>query len=255
MELRGIEPLTSCMPCRRSPKLSYNPIFTANLLFQIYPQGTANISLSHPFVKSFALRKILENLPRVGINVKLSLMKKTFFIFAILILPISAVSSADQNEQVITLKDGSQIKGTLAGVDNGVYTVKTPIIGDVHVSQNDVASITNGNVHAALPASNPNYTAAPSVGAETSNLDQQIAAGQQRLLSNPQSMALLQQMAQNPEIIQTLQDPALVQAITTHDYQAVQNNPAVQKLLANPQMLELIQKLAAQQRQQNTPSQ
>ena len=30
---------------------------------------------------------------------------------------------------------------------------------------------------------------------------------------------------QDPEIMQALQDPALVQAVTSHDYQAVQSNP------------------------------
>jgi hypothetical protein len=45
-----------------------------------------------------------------------------------------------------------------------------------------------------------------------------------------------------------------VQAVTNHDYQAVQSNPAVQKLLTNPQMQALIQKLAAQQQQQQQGS-
>ena len=163
------------------------------------------------------------------------------------------LSYSDQAEQVITLKDGSQIKGQLAGIDNGVYTVKTPIIGDVHVAASDIASITNGALTA--PAAAP-VAALPlqASGTTAPNLDQQITVSQKQLMSNPQSMATLQEMMKDPDIMQALQDPNLVQAVTSHDYQAVQNNPKVQELMNNPKMKALLQQLAAQQ-QQNTPSQ
>ena len=79
-------------------------------------------------------------------------MNKIILIFTALILSANTIVFADQGEQVITLKDGSQIKGTLSGIDNGVYTVKTPIIGDVHVAASDVSSITNGGAPAAALA-------------------------------------------------------------------------------------------------------
>jgi hypothetical protein len=174
-------------------------------------------------------------------------MNKIIFMFTIFVLSTTAVSFADQSQQVITLKDGSQIKGELSGIDNGVYTVKTPIIGDVHVAASDVASITNGNG----PVAALQNQASPSMP----NMDQQISASQKQLMSNPESMATLQEMMQDPEIMKALQDPALVQAITSHDYAAVQSNPQIKKLMSNPKMQALLQKLAAQQQQQNTSSQ
>jgi hypothetical protein len=180
-------------------------------------------------------------------------MNKLIVLFFLLFLSASTITYADQDEQVITLKDGSQIKGVLAGIDSGVYTVKTPIIGDVHVAASDVASITNGN---GTPAAAPAAPAAPAADpGSVPNMDQQIAASQRQLMNNPQSMATLQEMAQDPDIIQALSDPALVQAVTSHDYQAVQNNPKIQELMNNPKMQAFLQKLAAQQQQQNTSSQ
>jgi len=174
-------------------------------------------------------------------------MNKIILLFAIFIFSLSSVSFADPAEQTITLKDGSQIKGVLAGIDNGVYTVKTPIIGDIHISAADVASITNGDVPVAAAQ-------APAAQASAPNMDAQVEANQKQLMSNPQSMATLQEMMQDPEIAQALQDPSLVQAVTSHDYAAVQSNPNVQKLMSNPKMKALLQQLASQQ-QQNTPSQ
>ena len=173
----------------------------------------------------------------------------------VLFISANALTFADQAEQVITLKDGSQIKGVLAGIDNGVYTVKTPIIGDVHVSAGDVASITNSSGTDGAVASAPAPTAPASTGSGP-NMDQEIAASQRQLMSNPQTMATLQEMAQDPDIVKALSDPDLVQAVTSHDYQAVQNNPRVQELMSNPKMQAFLQKLAAQQQQQqqNTTS-
>src|SRR5579863_5380352 len=83
-------------------------------------------------------------------------MNKIILTFAVLILSVNSYAFADDSQQVITLKDGSQIKGVLSGIDNGIYTVKTPIIGDVHVAVGDVASITNSNAApAGAPAANP----------------------------------------------------------------------------------------------------
>jgi hypothetical protein len=170
-------------------------------------------------------------------------MYKTICLFIVLFLSTSLLALAEDSPQIITLKDGSQIKGVLAGIENGVYTVKTPIIGDVHVAANDVASITTGNTPAAtLPSNN-----ALPLKASGSSLDQQIAASQQQLMADPQNMQILQQMIEDPEIAKALQDPTLVQAVTSHDYQAVQSNPQVQKLMSNPNMQALIKKLAAQQ--------
>jgi len=180
-------------------------------------------------------------------------MNKVIVFLTIFLFSISTISFADGTAQVITLKDGSQIKGELAGIDNGIYTVKTPIIGDVHVAASDVASITNAAAAPVAPLPT-NLTSPTAASGEPSNLNQQIAAGQQQLMSNPQSMAIIQQMAQDPEIMQALQDPALVQAVTSHDYQAVQNNPKIQELMSNPKMKALLQQIVNQQHQ-SAPSQ
>lgn len=180
-------------------------------------------------------------------------MYKAILLFAVLFISANNCAFADDSQQVITLKDGSQIKGQLAGIDNGVYTVKTPIIGDIHVAASDVASITNGN--AAIAALPTNAAPPSSTSGALPNMDQQIMASQQKLMSNPQSMEVLQEMAQDPEIAQALSDPALVQAVTSHDYQAVQSNPKIQELMNTPKMQALLQKLAAQQQQTKSSSQ
>jgi hypothetical protein len=217
------------------PHIDHNITFSNFSEEPIYHPRTLLSKASHSRSNRHCLLKI-------ALNVKLLIMNKIIFIFTLLIVSVPSIGFSDDPQQVITLKDGSQIKGVLSGIENGVYTVKTPIIGDIHVAASDVSSITNGDAPVAV-------TAAPATAPAAGSLDQQIAASQQKILSNPQSMAILQQMAQNPQMMQALQDPALVQAVANHDYQAVQNNPAVQKIINDPQIRALIQKIAAQQKQ------
>ncbi|MHB8448605.1 MAG: hypothetical protein ACYC9P_11855, partial [Rudaea sp.] len=44
----------------------------------------------------------------------------------------------------IELKDGSRITGEIQSIDNGVYTVLSPIIGTVHVAQSNIVRIVYG---------------------------------------------------------------------------------------------------------------
>ena len=163
-------------------------------------------------------------------------------IFVLLFL-LPALVRADT--QIITLKDGSQIKGELVGVSNGVYTIKTSLLGDVHISAGQVASISNG-VAPPAPAG-PAQTATAGYGqqpaAATNPYSQQIQAAQAQILGNPAIVSELQNMMQDPEIQQIITDPAFMQAVTAQDVHAVQNNPRAQQLINNPKIKALIEKL------------
>jgi hypothetical protein len=163
-------------------------------------------------------------------------MNRVLLFFTLFILSVATISFADNSEQVITLKDGSQIVGELVGISDGVYTIKTPVIGNVQASANDVVSITSRR--------HGHDGASPG---DVPDLDQRIANEQKQLMSDPKSMALMVQMTQDPEIMQLLQDPALVEAVTHHDLQAVGSNPKIKELINNPHMQEFLKKLEALQ--------
>lgn len=138
--------------------------------------------------------------------------------------------------QVITLKDGSQIKGELVSVGGGVYTVQTAALGNVKVDASQVVNIANGAV---APAANPYASQPPS----DNGLNQRIQTVQSKLMSDPNMMAQVQQMTQDPELMQLLSDPSLTQAVLSHDVNAIQNNPKAQELMNNPKMKALMDQL------------
>ena len=171
-------------------------------------------------------------------------MNKIICLFTFFVL--SVITSGFAEEQEITLKDGSKIVGELVSINNGVYTIKAPIIGNVQAAASDVVSITNRQ-SGAQPTGPGNPTGSYQSPGTIPDLNQRVADQQKQLMSNPESMALLMQMAQDPEIAQMLQDPALVDAVTHHDLQAVQQNPKILELMNNPHMKAFLQKLEALQ--------
>ena len=170
------------------------------------------------------------------------MIKNTLYLITLILFALPAYA-----EQVITLKDGSQVKGELVSVKDDVYTIRTPAMGDVSVNSSQVGSISNPQ---AMPAP---ATPAPSVSNTSADTANQIQAAQTRVMADPQIMAEIQAIAQDPEITQLLSDPALLQAVTSKDMAAVQNNPKAQALIQNPKMRAIMEKI--QQQQQPQPQQ
>jgi len=159
------------------------------------------------------------------------LMIKKILSLTLCLVSLSAAAFA--GSQVITLKDGSQIKGDVTGLANDIYTISSPALGNITINKSLVASIADGS----MPAPSSQTGASQSVGPD------KIQAMQTQMMANPEFMADLQQMASDPEIMQMLSDPALVQAVTSKDTNALQGNPKAQQLMENAKFRALIEKL------------
>lgn len=142
--------------------------------------------------------------------------------------------------QVITLKDGTQIIGELVGVNNGKYTIRSTAMGEIKIDSSNVTSI-------AIPAAAPQapVVAAPQIN-PSAQVGGQMQAMQTQLMNNPDVMTEMQKMMEDPEFMQLISDPAVLQAVTAKDPQALQNSPSGQKLMSNPKMRALIEKLQQQ---------
>ncbi len=154
--------------------------------------------------------------------------------------------------KVITLKDGTVIKGKLLGLENGIYTVESTHLGTIHLHDDDIASITSGN--AAIPMTGA--IAPQSLGTLPNTMPQvqtplqgQAMGLQQKLLSDPQAMTEIQALAQDPQIMELLSDKDFVNAIMSYDPEKIKNNPKTQMLLDNPKIRSLMNRAAQGQTQ------
>ena len=148
-----------------------------------------------------------------------------FLLLGLLTTPVLAET------QVITLKDGSTIKGELVGINNGVYTIHTDTLGDVKIKTSEVANISSG---AASPKQESNAN---------NGIDQKIQSAQTKLMSDPAMMTKIQEMMQDPELMKIFSDPELVEAVTSRNVKTIESNPKAQALMKNPKMRELMDEM------------
>ncbi|MBF0483807.1 MAG: hypothetical protein HQL25_03765 [Candidatus Omnitrophica bacterium] len=137
-------------------------------------------------------------------------------------------------ENVIHLKDGSDIKGQVLSLTNGFYTIKTDTLGELTVKSEDVANISNTTL--------PPQQTTPALPAETSAQMDQV---KNQIMADPGLMQDIQALMNDKEIMQILQDPEFSKAVMNKDIQAVQNNPKTQELMNNPNMKKMMEKVGA----------
>lgn len=154
---------------------------------------------------------------------------KSFLLIFLLSTTLSICAFAQ--EQTISLKDGSTIKGEITTMANGIYTIKTTSMGTTQIKADQIGSINSG-------------TTAP-IYANPTSMNAQVGQLQNQIMANPAMMMDIQQIASDPEIIKLISNPAMMQAVMSKDMDAIRNNPATAELMNNPKLQALIEKLQA----------
>ena len=154
-----------------------------------------------------------------------------FRLFIIVAAANLALCAHAQSAKIITLKDGSVVKGNVLQLTDGVYTLETDNLGKVTVPESDVMSITSIS------------EGAPAQDTAGASLKGQVQEMQTSLLSDPEVMTEIQNIMQDPEIRGVLSDPAFMNAIMSHDPNQIKQNEKTQYLLQNPKFQSLMEKI------------
>ncbi len=197
-----------------------------------------------------------------------------YLIFFILICASCSIASA---ENLITLKDGSEIKGDVVSLQNNIYTVQTSF-GPVQIPDSQIQNIAAENNFTAPLVNNtpvvgshnpgiPNANNSSIPGFNNSSMPQfngiqiprtagqlgpEAGAIQQKIFSNPQMMADIQSLMQDPEIMKLLSDPSFVAEVTNGDQSKMINNSKVQQLMQNPKIQSIMNTLMIQMGQEQS---
>ena len=126
------------------------------------------------------------------------------------------IGSALGAEQVIHLKEGSQIHGEVVSMLRGTYSVKTQSMGVIEVASDQVKSIGGA--------------AAPEPDEST------IQSIQSSLMGNQSVMSRILKLQEGPAMQAVLSDPEVMQVVQSMDMQALTKNPKIRALMNSPQM-------------------
>ena len=177
----------------------------------------------------------------------------------------NASSTGSPAIQTIAFKDGTVLKGNLSAVADGYYIIDTVNLGQVRVPVEKVASITAGGVttpqavpQVTLPAGTSESTSTQSainnLLASQPQLAEPISQAQKNILNDPQMMAEIQTMLQDPKIMNLLKDKSVMQDVIGMNPETIQNNPNIQALMQNPKMQNLLNQLSEKMGTRGTSS-
>ena len=167
-------------------------------------------------------------------------MKKTIFRFlktcTSIFLFLWVVSSASHAGVVsqIKLVDGSVIQAEIISFSNGVYTLRSEMLGTLSVAEDRVQSI-RPNKPQTPEMLEKLESSDPSVGKKVQGL-------QQKLTSDPKTMEMLLDLGNDPSMIGVLNDKDLMRAIQQGNLSTVIKNPKIQKLMKSKAVGDVIQR-------------
>ena len=146
---------------------------------------------------------------------------------ALLIAFASRCLFAAELQQVI-LQDGSQLNAEVLSLRNGVYTLKSPALGEFVVNARQIRTIQ------AIRSTMPH--AKTSVPTDTPINMEQIKSS---LLANGDTVKIIMDLQNDPTVKAILADREIMAAIQRGDYKSLANNPKIKKLMGKAEIKQI----------------
>ncbi len=158
-------------------------------------------------------------------------MKSCMICFALALGLFLGSAQAGEIKELV-LKDGSVITGEVVSLNNGIYTVKSDILGTIKLEEAKVRAIQE---RSASPSATLATNSSTTTG-ETKSL-------QEKMMSDKEVMSLIRSLQDDPDFKKLMEDPEFMKAVNAGDVAALSADPRFVKLLSNPTVREIQSKV------------
>ncbi len=159
---------------------------------------------------------------------------KKIIVFSLLAAILWPGAAAAGEKSRIELTDGSSITGEVMEMREGSYRIKSDSLGEIRIPSSRVRSIVSGT-------SASHSSGKPSQGILSAVPDNpQIESIQKEIASDPKMVELIQTLMSDPELMNTLNDPVMIDKINRGDTASLENDKGFQKIMANPKVREIV---------------
>jgi len=141
---------------------------------------------------------------------------------------IVTVTTSAAEIKEIELTDGSVITGEVLSLSSGVYTIRTSSLGTLKLDEVKVRTI------------RPQSTSSSRQSSQTSD----VKSLQDKMMSDQEVMSMIQSLKDDPQFLKILEDPEIMNAVSSGDTAALMANPKFLQLLHNPTVRDIQQKVA-----------
>lgn len=146
-------------------------------------------------------------------------MKKLYF-FLLLLFTFTVTDALAGDLKEIQLNDGSLIYCEVISLSDGVYAMKSPVLGSLKIDESNINSITS-----------------------IQSTREEIQALKSEMLSNDELLDIILALRNDPDFQAALEDPTVLEAVNSGDINALLANQNFVKLLNNPRILTIRDKM------------
>jgi hypothetical protein len=154
---------------------------------------------------------------------------KTFMVCSALVLGLLLGAAHAGEIREIVLKDGSVIAGEVLSLTNGIYTLKSDVLGTIKIEESKIRLIREKSPGGQSTINN--------------GTTGEVKSLQDKMMSDKEVMDLIQSLQNDPEFKKLLEDPEIVKAVNAGDVAALTADPRFMKLLNNPTVQEIQKKV------------
>jgi len=130
--------------------------------------------------------------------------------------------------QYIEFSDGSRVRAEVISLDEGVYTLRSEMLGEMRIPADRIKSISTQEL--------AGTAAAPGLPTQA-----QINSMRESLLQNPNTLAKIQSLQNDPLVKEILGDEAAMRAINSGDLETLINDPRFKALMEHSAVREITQ--------------
>ncbi len=141
------------------------------------------------------------------------LLVSCFLLISIWAAPAGAVERFE-------LLDGTVLQGEIVSFDGSVFTVRTENLGTMKIESSKIRNI-------------------QSKGQSATGGSKEVQDLKSRLMANPETLSMIMELQNDPEVQEILQDAEILKAVEAGDVQKLMSNPKIMKLLQNPKVQEI----------------
>jgi len=160
---------------------------------------------------------------------------KKYFILLVFVLALNISGYCGQRSR-IELTDGSVLNGEVVSLANGTYTINSASMGAIKINAAKVVKI---EVLKDPLLNTPVYSSAQLKDITP----EQIDSYKQKIMSNPDNAAVINDLTANPQIQELAKDPTIVNAAKSGDVQTLISNKKFKDLLESPELEETAKKI------------
>jgi hypothetical protein len=165
-------------------------------------------------------------------------MKRPIFIGIVLCAVLGLAMTASAQEKIIKFKDGGVVRGVIVSKSGDFYEIKTASLGFLRVQESNIAVIEDPALEKTSVPQQVFQPASSSMTPTASGSSLQGSADwkayEQKITSNPESMAAIQALTQDKDVRDLMADPKLLAAIMSGNIEYLKNNEKFLKFANNP---------------------